>query len=236
MSKQQKIWLFGHHAVTSALKSGKRQSIELWVSDKNISRYQSLADKTGVRLRTVGRQELDKLTKQPHQGVALQVVAGQESNLEDLLSGNLILALDQVTDPHNVGACLRSANAYGASGVVVTARHSATDSPIIGKAAAGALEDTPLVVVNNLVQAIEKAQENGFWVVGLAGEATQELSQIDLKGKVMVVMGSEGEGLRRLVRDKCDFLAKLPMVGSVESLNVSVATGISLYEVHKQQN
>lgn len=239
MSKAHKnsSWLFGHHAVTSALENPRRQLLELLVVDKNLQRYRQLADRLAVRVRVVSRDQLDRMTQQPHQGVALQVQGSgsAEASLEDLFESKLIVALDQVTDPHNVGACLRSANAMGASAVLVTERRSAVDSPIIAKAAAGAMEDTPLVVVANLAQAIERLQKEGFWSVGLAGEATQELGQIDLTGKIILVMGSEGEGLRRLVREKCDYLAKLPMVGTVESLNVSVATGISLYEVTRQR-
>lgn len=230
-------WLFGHHAVTSALENPRRQLIELLVVDKNLQRYRQLADRLAVRVRVVSRDQLDRMTQQPHQGVALQVKGSgsAETRLEDLFNSKLIVALDQVTDPHNVGAVLRSANAMGAGAVLVTERRSATDSPIIAKAAAGAMEDTPLVVVANLAQSLERLQKEGFWSVGLAGEATQELSSIDLTGKIVLVMGSEGEGLRRLVREKCDYLAKLPMVGTVESLNVSVATGISLYEVTRQR-
>lgn len=228
-------WIFGHHAVTTALESARRPAFELLVTDKNEHRYRPLC-KGKCQLRVVGKDQLDRLTQQPHQGVALKVGALPALGLKEVAaSSSLLLALDQVTDPHNLGACLRSANAFGAGGVLVPERHSAKDSPIVAKAAAGALEDTPLVVVTNLVRALDDLKKEGYWAIGLAGDATETLSKVDLSGKIVLVMGSEGSGLRPLVRQHCDVLAKLPMLGTVESLNVSVATGAALYEAVRQR-
>jgi len=229
-------WIFGHHAVTSALESGKRKVHEVRATAQQAERYRQLCKKSGVSLNIVGKNVLDSMSKQPHQGIGAQVAPMGRMTLKDAAeAGNLLILLDQVTDPHNVGAILRTANAMGATAVIVPSRHSAKDSPIIGKAAAGAMEYTPMIDVGNLNTAIDTLKGMNYWVVGLAGEATQELSQIDLNGKVAIVMGSEGEGMRKLVRDNCDFLAKLPMVGNVESMNVSVASGIALYEVFRQR-
>lgn len=229
-------WIFGNHAVTSALESGKRKVHEVRTTAQQADRYRNLCKQRGIGLSVVNKNVLDSMTKQPHQGVAAQVAPLGKVSLKDVAeSGDLLVMLDQVTDPHNVGAILRSANAMGAAAVIVPSRHSAKDSPIIGKASAGAMEYTPMLDVGNLNTTIETLKGMGYWIVGLAGEATQELGDVNLSGKIVIVMGSEGEGLRKLVRDNCDFLAKLPMIGDVESLNVSVAAGISLYEVTRQR-
>lgn len=228
-------WIFGHHAVTRALEAGGRQVFEVRAVAKAAADIAPLAKSRGVSVAVVDRAMLDKMSKQPHQGLAARVGPLPRVTLDSLEDANLVLALDQVTDPHNIGACMRSANALGVAAVLVPSHNSGHSGPAASKAAAGALEDTPMIDVGNLNQAFEKLKKMGFWIVGLDGHATQELSTIDLKGKIAIVMGSEGEGLRPLVAKNCDFLAKLPMVGTVESLNVSVATGIALYEVLRQR-
>ncbi len=227
------IWLFGHHAVKAALKSSRRKVKELLVTKQSEAEYIDLARTKNIRLQIVDRNRIDKMSDQPHQGVAIHVANLAATNIKDLYDTDLLLMLDQVTDPHNVGACLRSANAFGCSGVIVPSAHSPKDSPIIAKAAAGALEDTPLVAVANLAQTLKNLKQENFWIVGLDGHSEQNLSEVDMGGKIVIVMGSEGQGLRDLVRKQCDFIAKLPMRGTVESLNVSVATGIALYETRR---
>ncbi|MBC7212990.1 MAG: 23S rRNA (guanosine(2251)-2'-O)-methyltransferase RlmB, partial [Pseudomonas sp.] len=143
--------------------------------------------------------------------------------------------LDGVTDPHNLGACLRTADAAGATAVVVPKDKSATLTPVVRKVACGAAEVIPLVAVTNLARTLEKLQQRGLWVVGTAGEAEQEIYQQDLTGPLVMIMGAEGRGMRRLTREHCDFLVKLPMAGSVSSLNVSVATGVCLFEAVRQR-
>ncbi len=233
MSKENKIFIFGHHAVEGAIDAGMRKIYEVFCTAQNAERYEDY----GYSVKIVDKNFFEKRAQgQTHQGVGAAVSPLKEKSLKDILKTDpqLILMLDQVTDPHNVGACLRSANAFGASALIIPERASAKDSPIIAKTSVGALEYTPIVVAKNLNKSIEELQKAGFWVVGLDGYADKELSEIDLKGKVCIVMGSEGKGLRKLIKENCDFTAKLPMVGQVESLNVSVATGISLYEVAKQ--
>jgi len=159
--------------------------------------------------------------------------------LEELLERSerapLILVLDGVTDPHNLGACLRTADAAGVTAVVIPKDKSATLTPVVRKVACGAAEVIPLVAVTNLARTLEKLQQRGLWVVGTAGEAEQQIYQQDLTGPLVMIMGAEGKGMRRLTRDHCDFLVKLPMAGSVSSLNVSVATGVCLFEAVRQR-
>jgi 23S rRNA (guanosine2251-2'-O)-methyltransferase len=147
----------------------------------------------------------------------------------------LLLVLDGVTDPHNLGACLRTADAAGALAVIIPKDKAATLTPVVRKVACGAAEVIPLVAVTNLARSLEKLQQRGLWVVGTAGEAEKEIYQQDLTGPLILVMGAEGKGMRRLTRELCDHLVKLPMAGSVSSLNVSVATGVCLFEAVRQR-
>jgi len=147
----------------------------------------------------------------------------------------LFLVLDGVTDPHNLGACLRSADGAGVHAVIVPKDNSVGLTPVVQKVACGAAESMPLVMVTNLTRTLEKLQQAGAWVVGAAGEADQFIYDLDLTGPLVLVMGAEGKGIRQLTRKQCDYLAKLPMAGEVSSLNVSVATGVCLFEVVRQR-
>jgi len=162
-----------------------------------------------------------------------------EPMLDELLDRSeappLLLVLDGVTDPHNLGACLRTADAAGALAVIVPKDKSATLNATVRKVACGAAEVVPLVAVTNLARTLEKLQKRGVWIVGTAGEASQELYSQDLSGPIALVMGAEGKGMRRLTREHCDYLVRLPMAGSVSSLNVSVATGVCLFEALRQR-
>lgn len=235
MSKENKVFIFGHHAVEGAISAGMRKIYEIFCTAQNEERYLE----SGYTVTVVDRGFFDKRAEgQTHQGVGASVSVLKERFLKEVLKTepSLLLVLDQVTDPHNVGACLRSANAFGAGALIIPERSSAKDSPIIAKTSVGAVEHTPIIVAKNLNKALEDIKKAGFWVVGLDGYAEKELSDLDLKGNICVVMGSEGKGLRKLVKENCDFTAKLPMSGQVESLNVSVATGVTLYEVAKQNS
>ncbi len=177
-----------------------------------------------------------------HQGVVASVrplPEYNESNIISLLEKSkkpgLILILDGVTDPHNLGACLRSADAAGVDFVLIPKDKSASITPVVSKVACGAAESIPLVRVTNLARAMELLKEHGVWIYGAAGEAQSSIYQLDCSSTIALVMGAEGEGLRRLTRERCDGLFSLPMLGSVSSLNVSVATGISLFEVVRQR-
>lgn len=240
--------VFGIHAVSAALDAG-RDCQQLWVlgnrGDKRLAAVLKKAASAGVQVQRVARRELDQLADDHrHQGIVAEFSAATplamadslEELLEDLDGPPFLLVLDGVQDPHNLGACLRTADAAGVQAVIVPKDKAAGVTPTVRKVAAGAAETVPVFQVTNLARTLRDLKERGIWLVGLAGEATQSLYQTDLKGPLAVVMGAEGEGLRRLTRETCDFLAFLPMSGKVESLNVSVATGICLYEAVRQRN
>jgi 23S rRNA (guanosine2251-2'-O)-methyltransferase len=187
-------------------------------------------------------KNLDDKVNARHQGVIALCEEGQTHDEAFLLEsmekqGNkaLFLVLDGVTDPHNLGACLRSADGAGVHAVVVPKDNSVGLTPVVQKVACGAAESVPLVMVTNLTRTLEKLQQAGAWVVGAAGEAEQFIYDIDLTGPLVLVMGAEGKGIRQLTRKQCDYLAKLPMAGEVSSLNVSVATGVCLFEIVRQR-
>ena len=237
MSEKSIKMLVGQHSVFSALEKKLHLLDHILVSEHSFVKYEnSLTKAAKQKIRVVDKKVLNNKTNQPHQGII--AFFKQEKITVDfdkiIAESKLLVLLDQVTDPHNVGAIIRSANAFGAGAVITPVKNAATDSPIIAKSSSGAIEDTPLVTVSNLNNTIKSLQKEGFWVVGLDGYAYDEIQKADLKGKVALVMGSEGSGLRKLVKENCDQLVKLPMCGSVESLNVSVACGVSLYEVYKQ--
>ncbi|HRQ65041.1 MAG TPA: 23S rRNA (guanosine(2251)-2'-O)-methyltransferase RlmB [Xanthomonadaceae bacterium] len=240
-------WLFGIHAVEGALARDPSAIVEMVIArDSRNPRVQALADQArqhGLRPQAQPAQALDRLADGGrHQGVAARVRlpdAMDESDLDIMVEqagqGALLLVLDGITDPHNLGACLRSADAAGVTAVILPRDRSAALTPAARKIAAGGAESVPLVRVTNLARTLKVLKDAGVWTVGLAGEAGKTLYQQDLRGPLAIVMGSEGEGLRRLTREHCDHLARLPMRGSVESLNVSVATGIALYEALRQR-
>lgn len=199
------------------------------------------AEALGISVERVRRDRLDRVEiGLRHQGVIAWVSprprAG-ESELDSRIDAGatLFLALDGVTDPHNLGACLRSADAAGASGVIVPRDRSAALTPAAVKAASGAAETVPVITVVNLVRTLRALRDRGFWAVGLSGETGTTLFDVDLTVPAVLVMGAEGEGLRRLTRENCDHLATIPMSGTVASLNVSVAAGIALFEVVRQR-
>lgn len=187
---------------------------------------------------TVERAELDRLLPGAvHQGVALDAAPLPERTLDDICrqgearARDIVIVLDQVTDPHNVGAILRSAAAFGASAVVLPERNAPEVTGVLAKSASGALEVVPLVRIVNLARSLGELQQAGFWCVGLDEDGRRTLAEIDLKGKVAIVLGAEGEGLRRLTRERCDDIARLPTGGPVASLNVSNAAAVALYEL-----
>ena len=244
MAKQETI--YGLHSVLALLKSAPQRVVELRVlkdrQDKRLQQVLKLAEANQVSVQFQNRASLDKLVDGNHQGVVAVATPGQ-SYTEDSLYAlveqarepALILVLDGVTDPHNLGACIRSAEAAGAMAVVAPKDNSASLTAIARKTASGAADVVPYITVTNLARTLKQLQEQGVWVYGAAGEAEQALYECDLKGPVALVMGAEGAGLRRLTREHCDYLAKLPMAGSVSSLNVSVAAGIFLFEAVRQR-
>lgn len=168
------------------------------------------------------------------QGVMIEVDSFAYKSLDDIKDANKLMILDKIEDPHNLGAIIRSAESFGFDAVIIPEHRSAKVTPTVYKTSAGAINNIKVVMVKNLNRAIESIKENGFWVYGLAGEADQEVYNTDLTGKVALVVGNEGDGISRLVRENCDMLIKIPMIGDINSLNASVAAAISMYEVSRQ--
>ncbi len=238
---------FGIHAVEAALK--KSAVSELWVDERQkpnprLKKVLDLANRGQVKIVRRPREELDKLTNgERHQGVLAhliqQTTAVKQEDLMSLLDEldhpPFLLVLDGVTDPHNLGACLRSANAAGVDAVIVPKDNAVGMTPVVRKVACGAAEDTPFYQVTNLARTLRDLQQAGVWLIGAAGETDGDIYQTDLKGPLALVMGAEGKGMRRLTREHCDLLVKIPMAGTVESLNVSVATGVCLFEALRQR-
>ncbi|MEH6565002.1 MAG: 23S rRNA (guanosine(2251)-2'-O)-methyltransferase RlmB [Halopseudomonas sp.] len=238
--------VFGVHAVQALLeRNPKRVKRLLLQSGRLNERQQALLEQAqgaGIGLQRLAPDELDKLIEGVHQGVIAEVTPSQlwsEEMLTHLLDRleevPLLLVLDGVTDPHNLGACLRSADAAGVQAVIVPKDRSASLTPVVRKVACGAAETVPLVAVTNLARTLKQLQQRGLWVVGTAGEAQQFIYEVDLKVPSVIVMGAEGAGMRRLTREHCDYLARLPMAGAVSSLNVSVAAGVCLFEAVRQR-
>lgn len=239
--------IYGIHAVGAVLRRNPGCVEKLIVlrgrHDRRLEELLQCARERAVSLRECSREELDRLVSGVHQGVVAQVRAAAPRDerflFEELLPGlgepALLLVLDGLTDPHNLGACLRCADAFGAHAVIVSRDNRAPLNAVARKAASGAAEVMPLVAVTNLARALRALQREGVWIVGAAGESAESLVTMDLRGSVALVMGAEGSGMRRLTREHCDYLASIPMHGEVGSLNVSVATGIFLYEARRQR-
>jgi len=236
----------GLHAVQAALEGGGeviRVLVDQKRRDERVKAVLAAAQRASVTVERVTRDQLDTLVPgQRHQGVVAQcggAVAQDEAFLKRLIAGldvpPLLLVLDGVTDPHNVGACLRSADAAGVQAVIVPRDRAVGLNATVRKVASGAAESVPLVQVTNLARTLKWLATEGVWITGLAGETDVELHASDLTGPLALVMGSEGEGMRRLTREHCDTIVHIPMAGRVESLNVSVAAGIALFEAVRQR-
>ena len=225
------VWLYGRHAVLAALSNPNRKKQKLFVTAK------PEFDTDSVPVQVVNKGQLEQLLPEGavHQGLALKADALPSVALEDIAFKDkaVVLVLDQVVDPRNIGAILRSAAAFDAAAVVVAAAHAPTETGALAKAACGALEVVPFVRVNNLSRALETLKKKGFWIYGLDGYATATLSEEKLPPKTAFVLGSEGDGMRRLTSKNCDYTIKLPMSDKVESLNVSNAAAIALYEFYR---
>jgi len=239
--------IFGINAVESALQYDPANVIELYIeTDSQNARLKELSERArdaGVKPHARDRAALDRMTGGGrHQGAVARYRAPPpraEAELYALVEkaerDTLLLILDGVTDPHNLGACLRSADAAGATAVVVPKDKAAGITPTVRRASAGAADRVAFFAVTNLARTLKALKEKGVWLVGLAGDGQQDFYTLDLKGSIAIVMGSEGEGMRRLTREACDFLAHIPMRGATESLNVSVATGVALFEALRQR-
>jgi len=236
----------GINTVEALITRSPERVVQLWAAGGNprVDKLVERARSAGIAVQSAKTRALDKLSGgQTHQGVVAEFQSAEpmsEAELDALIDARgpdlLLLALDQVQDPHNLGACLRSAAAAGVDAVLVPRDHSAPLSPAARRAAAGAAEVVPVVEVANLARALERIKQAGVWTVGLAGEADSVIHCVDLNGPRAIVMGSEERGLRRLTAERCDEIARIPMPGSMESLNVSVATGIALFEAVRQRS
>jgi len=238
--------VFGWHAVEAVLKREPERLQQVWIQtgrqDKRVKSITDALDTQGVRWKVVHRRELDERVSGVHQGIVAAVSESREWTEDDLLAqlaGSdkppFLLVLDGVTDPHNLGACMRTADAVGIQAVIVPKDKSASLTPVARKVACGAAETVPFVRVTNLARFLRSLQDLGVWLIGTAGESDATLYQADFKGPVALVMGAEGKGMRRLTREHCDQLINIPMLGHVDSLNVSVATGVCLYEALRQR-
>lgn len=239
--------IFGIHAVQALLERDPQRFQEVFVlkgrDDRRLQLLIAALEAQGIVIQVANRQWLDsKVEGAVHQGIVARVKPGrqyQEGDLPDLLAEleqPFLLILDGVTDPHNLGACLRSADAAGVHAVIVPKDRSAALNATAKKVASGAAENVPLIRVTNLARTMRLLQEYNIWIVGTAGEADHTLYQSKMRGAMALVMGAEGEGMRRLTREHCDELISIPMAGSVSSLNVSVATGICLFEAVRQRS
>jgi len=243
--------VFGLHAVEALIQKEADSILSVQIQqgrdDERLTKLLNIMQSKQISFEYVPRKKLDTLVSGRHQGVVALVkaeVEKDEGDLEDILNSvsssendtaPFLLILDSVTDPHNLGACLRSADAAGVHAVIVPKDKSAPLNSVAKKVACGAAEHIPVIRVTNLARTMKWLQNFGVWISGAAGEAEQTIYQADLKGPMALAMGAEGSGLRRLTREHCDQLVKIPMEGSVSSLNVSVATGICLFEALRQR-
>ena len=235
--------VYGINPVVEALKAGRVTRLRVSARhDRRIDDLLALAARRGVAVERVDGPALDRVARGGvHQGVIAEIAEARDYSIEELVasaaSGTpaLIVVLDGIEDPHNVGAILRTCDAAGVSGIVRQTRHSAALDGVVGKASAGALAHVRIATVVNIARAVEALKEAHVWTIGLAGDAGDLYTDVDWTVASAIVLGAEGSGLRRLVRDRCDRLVRLPMVGAVESLNVSVAAGVVLYEAVRQR-
>lgn len=246
MSKQNQ-WIVGVNAVASSVENDadnvREVLIEAGSKNPRLTEIEEQARRKGIEVRRVNTQALDGVGGQVrHQGVVARYAAARlwaENELEALVTAAegraLLLILDGVQDPHNLGACLRSAAAASVTAVVIPKDKSATVNATVRKTSAGAADRIPVVAVTNLARCLRDLQKQGVWLYGLAGEAEASLHSVDLRGNVGLVLGGEADGLRRLTREHCDGLVKIPMPGDIESLNVSVAAGVTLFEAVRQR-
>lgn len=246
-----KTIIYGIHAVESALRNDPENIGTIWLekntrNDRLKKLQAQIAEVGGLKTTAADMEQLNKLSSTSrHQGVVAEYYKAKdytENDLYDLLDEldndqiqPFLLVLDGVTDPHNLGACLRTADGAGVHAVIAPKDNAASINPTVRKVASGAAEAVPFIAVTNLARTLDSLKERGIWLTGTSNKAKQTLYQADLKGPMALVMGAEGTGIRRLTEERCDFLIAIPMCGQVSSLNVSVATGVCLYEALRQR-
>ena len=245
-SKLAKDKIEGRNPVIEALKSQRdieKIIIAKGATEGSINKIIGMAKDRGIFIQYVERQKLNSMSEtDSHQGVIAQVAAYEYSSLEDILCAArekredpFIIILDEIMDPHNLGSIMRTANAVGAHGIVIPKRRSVGLTAAVAKTSAGAIEYLPVAKVSNIPQTMDKLKEQGLWIAGSDMDGETEHFNRDLKGPIALVIGSEGKGIGRLVKEKCDFLVRIPMVGRVSSLNASVAAATLMYEVFRQR-
>ncbi|SEO76977.1 23S rRNA (guanosine2251-2'-O)-methyltransferase [Amphibacillus marinus] len=239
-------WIIGKNPVSEALKSG-RSINKLFIADqlnqKTTQQIQRLAKESGVVVKQVPKKKLDQLVEGNHQGIAAAVAAYQYVEVEDLLKaaedkGELpfLILLDEIEDPHNLGSILRTADAVGAHGVIIPKRRAVGLTSTVAKTSAGAIEYVPVARVTNMAQTVDFLKSQRVWVVGTEAEATQDYRELEGDLPIAIVIGNEGKGISRLVREKCDWTVSLAMKGHVSSLNASVAASLLMYEVYRKRH
>ena len=223
--------IYGLHSATAALRNSQRMVHAVWVTQNMSERIASLLAERRLQANVVHPRDIDKITgsNAVHQGIALKATPLPAPSLEEVDDEGLVIVLDQVTDPHNVGAILRTCAAFNVKAMVTTARHSPDGSSVMTKSASGALEVVPIIKVTNLARALEHLAVKGFTLIGLDSEAELSLENVELAGPYAIVLGAEGRGLRKLTRTKCDVMARIDLPGSLVSLNVSNAAALALY-------
>lgn len=239
--------VFGIHAVTNLLKRSPERVRELYLQqgrdDEKLQSIFTLAKKNSIHVQVAKKQFLDEKAQGNHQGVAARAKPVQAKGENELFAQldhidgpAFLLVLDTITDPHNLGACLRTADAAGVHAVIAPKDKAVGITSTVSKVACGAAETVPFYQVTNLARTLKEFQDRGIWLYGTAGEASESVYKTDLKGPIAIVMGAEGKGLRRLTREACDHLIHIPMAGDVSSLNVSVAAGVCLFEAVRQRS
>jgi len=230
------FWLYGHHAVKAALANPNRTKTRLFLLTNEPRPQEAKSD---LATTIVDKQTMEKTLPKGaiHQGIALEVKPLEPLSLDDIIrqaeekTTSTIVILDGVTDPHNIGAILRSMAAFDSDALIVTDKNAPAETAAMAKAASGALDIVPLIRITNLARGLEKLKQAGFWIIGMEGTAQKSLRELDIPKKIAIILGSEGEGMRRLTFESCDFLAKLSISSRMESLNVSNAAAIALYEL-----
>ena len=239
-------FIIGRNPVLEALKSG-RDINKLWIAEGSqggsMGQITQLAKRNGVLVQFVPKKKIEQMVDGIHQGVAAQVAAYQYAELDDLFNlaekrneSPFFLLLDELEDPHNLGSIMRTADAIGAHGIIIPKRRSVGLTATVAKASTGAIEHIPVATVTNLSRTIDELKDRGVWIVGTDAKESDDYRNLDGGMPLTLVIGSEGKGMSRLIREKCDFLVQLPMVGHVTSLNASVAASLLMYEVYRKRH
>ncbi|WP_077623946.1 23S rRNA (guanosine(2251)-2'-O)-methyltransferase RlmB [Sediminibacillus massiliensis] len=239
-------WIIGKNPVTEALKSG-RSINKVWISDQlqrqSAQKIQSLAKQAGTTVQQVPKRKIDQMVEGNHQGVAAAVAAYEYSDLDDLFKvaeergeAPFFMILDEIEDPHNLGSILRTADAVGVHGVIIPKRRSVGLTATVAKTSAGAIEYIPVARVTNIAHTIDELKERNVWIVGTAADGSEDYRELDGGMPIALVIGNEGKGMSRLVKDKCDWTVRLAMKGKVTSLNASVAASLLMYEVFRKRH